>query len=48
MEKLPVGTLHVGCVIAPNVGCAGVAGCALTVATAEAVDVQLPSMAVTV
>ena len=46
--KLPVATLHVGCVTELNFGCTGVAGCAVTVTLADAVDVQLFNLAVTV
>ncbi len=48
MEKLPVAALQVGCVTVPSIGCMGVAGCGLTVTPTEAVDAQLPSVAVTV
>ena len=48
MAKLPVATVQVGCVTAPNVGCTGVVGCTFTVAAAEATEVQAPKVAVTV
>ena len=43
-----MATLHVGCVTELKVGCTGVAGCAVTVTLADAIDVQLPNVAVTV
>jgi hypothetical protein len=48
MLKVPVATLQVGCVTAPNVGWAGVTGCGFTVTGDEAGEVQLPNVAVTV
>jgi hypothetical protein len=44
---LPVATVHVGCVIAPKVGAVGVAGCALIMILADAVD-EHPNEFVTV
>ena len=47
MVKLPVAVEHVGCVTELNVGCAGVAGCALITTLAEDVEVH-PTEFVTV
>ena len=44
---LPVAAAHVGCVIVPTVGAAGVAGCALITTFADGADVQ-PDASVTV
>jgi len=44
---LPVGTWHVGCVMVPTVGAAGVTGCGLIIALAEAGETQ-PSELTTV
>ena len=46
--KLPIATLQVDCTTEPNIGCAGVAGCALMVTLAEAIEEQLPKVAFTV
>ena len=46
-NTLAVATTQVGCVIAPTVGAAGVAGCALIITLAEAGEVQ-PAALVTV
>ena len=46
--KLPVATLHVGCVTALVVGTTGVIGCAFTITFAEETDVQVPKVAVIV
>ena len=45
---LPVAVEHVGCVIVPTVGAAGVAGCAFTVTLADATEVHGAKVAVTV
>ena len=37
---LPVATRHVGCVIVPTVGAAGVTGCALITTSADASEVH--------
>jgi hypothetical protein len=44
---LPVAVAQVGCVMVPNTGATGVAGCALTTTFAEAVEVH-PAALVTV
>ena len=46
--KLPVATLHDGCVTALAVGATGVIGCAFTTTFADATDVQVPKVAVIV
>ena len=43
----PVATAHVGCVIVPTVGVAGVAGCILITTLAEAAEIH-PAALVTV
>lgn len=44
---LPVATVHVGCVMVPTIGAAGVTGWALITTLAEATEVQ-PTELVTV
>ena len=44
---LPVATLQVGWVMDPNVGAAGVGGCALTTAEEEAEETQLAAFSTT-
>ena len=46
-STLPVGSAHVGCVIVPTVGAAGVAGCALITTFADAGETH-PAALVTV
>ena len=48
MAKLPVATVQVGCVTAPNVGCIGVVGCTFTVEAPEDTEAQVPKVAVNV
>jgi hypothetical protein len=45
--KLPVATVHVGCVTTPIVGALGVLGCALTKIVADAAEIH-PAVFLTV